>query len=353
MAEVTIVGAGLAGLAAAVNCAQAGHQVKVLEKFEHIGGDPYIRPAVDVTPMHPDRLGSFIGVELKPPYVTPTEEFPIYVYGKPHVIPGWQLYLQSVERGPRSTSIDTLLYEAALAAGAEFEFGVSIDSQGDFAQLPPNTIVATGLHIEPFLALRRPYVDVYGFIGKTRHEGPARIMGFFDHYTKYYNYCANVNGVAFALAFDGKPVSDSLRDTWDRQLRDWEGIAFEQWLPHEGVVATKKATDPCLFAGDKILAGTLAGMQDPFFLFGVQSSLVSGKIAAIAVDDKERAWRLFHTFTSARKYSWLYKKFFDLQPHFARNLGLRLGFGLYLKQRRLLQPFIDIALKSLPGFGRY
>jgi len=148
-------------------------------------------------------------------------------------------------------------------------------------------------------------------------------------------------------------VSDSMRDTWDRQLREWEGIAFEQWLPHEGVVATKKVTDPCLFAGDKILAGTLAGMQDPFFLFGVQSSLVSGKLAAIAVDDKERAWRLFHTFTSARKYSWLYKKFFDLQPHFARNLGLRLGFGLYLKQPRLLQPAIDIALKSLPGFGRY
>jgi len=144
-----------------------------------------------------------------------------------------------------------------------------------------------------------------------------------------------------------------MRDEWDRQLREWEGIEFEQWLPHEGVVATKKAADPCLFAGDKILAGTLAGMQDPFFLFGVQSSLVSGRIAAMAVDDKERAWRLFNTFTSARKYSWLYKKFFDLQPHALRNIGLRLGFGLYLKQRRLLQPAVDIALKSLPGFGRY
>jgi flavin-dependent dehydrogenase len=353
MAEVTIVGAGLAGLVAAVNCAAAGHQVKVLEKFERIGGDPYIRPAVDVTPMDPERLGRLIGIELQPPYVTPTEEFPIYVYGKPHVVPGRQLYLHSVERGSRSTSIDTLLYEKALASGVEFEFGVSCDSQGDFAQLPPNTIVATGLHVEPFLALRRPYVDVYGFIGKTRHEGPPRIMGFFDRCTRYYNYCANVNGVAFALAFDGRPVRSSLRDEWDRQLREWEGIEFEQWLPHEGVVATRKISDPCLYAGEKILAGTLAGMQDPFFLFGVQSSLVSGKIAAMAVDDRERAWRLFRAFTSARKYSWLYKKFFDAQPHVLRNLGLRLGFGMYVKQPRLLQPAIDVALKSLPGFGRY
>ena len=68
MAEVTIVGAGLAGLVAAVNCAAAGHQVRVLEKFERIGGDPYIRPAVDVTPMDPERLGRFIGVELDAGY---------------------------------------------------------------------------------------------------------------------------------------------------------------------------------------------------------------------------------------------------------------------------------------------
>jgi hypothetical protein len=353
MREVTIVGAGLAGLVAAINCARAGHRVRVLERFERIGGDPYTRPAVDVTPMDPERLGRFIGMELQPPHVTPTQEFVVYVYGKPYPIPGWQLYLHSVERGSRPTSIDTLLYETALEAGAEFEFGVSLDSQGDFAQLPPNTIVATGLHVEPFLSLRRPYQDVYGFIGKTRHEGPPRIMGFFDRYTKYYNYCANANGVAFALAFDGRPVPPSIRDDWDRQLREWEGIDFEQWLPHEGVVATKRITSPCLYAGDKILAGTLAGMQDPFFLFGVQSSLVSGKIAAMAVDDKERAWRLFASFTSAYKYSWLYKQFFDMQPHFARRLGLRLGFGLYLKQRALIQPVIDVALKSLPGFGRY
>ena len=249
--------------------------------------------------------------------------------------------------------VSAYVYETAQQSGVEFEFGVSFDSQSDFAQLPPGSIIATGLHIEPFLALKRPYIDVYGFIGKTRYEGPPKIRGFFDRYTKYYNYCANVNGVAFALGFDSRPVPDSMRDEWDRQLREWEGIEFEQWLPHEGVVATKKISDPCLYAGDKILAGTLAGMQDPFFLFGVQSSLVSGKVAAIAVDDKERAWRLFHTFTSARKYSWLYKKFFDIQPHAARNLGLRLGFGLYVKQRRLLQPLIDVALKSLPGFGRY
>jgi flavin-dependent dehydrogenase len=353
MAEVTIVGAGLAGLVAAVNCATAGHSVRVLERFEHIGGDPHIRPAVDVTPMEPEKLGRFIGVDLKPPQVIPTEEFTVYVYGKPHLIQGWQLYLHSVERGSRSTSLDRYLYDMATGMGVEFEFGVSCDSQEDFAQLPPDSIIATGLHVEPFLALKRPYLDVFGYIGKTRYEGPPRISGFFDHYTNYYNYCANMNGIAFALAFNRGPVPPSLADDWDRQLREWEGVEFEEWLPHEGVVATRKINAPCLLAGNKILAGTLAGMQDPFFLFGVQSSLVSGKIAAMAIDDKERAWRIFHRFTSAYKYSWLYKQLFNIQPHFARNVGLRLGFGLYLKRRTLIQPVIDVALKSLPGFGRY
>ncbi len=354
MARVTIVGAGLAGLAAAVNCAAAGHEVKVLEKFERIGGNPYARPAVDVTPLNPERLGRFIGVDLEPPYVVPTGDFPVYVYGKRFDLAGRQLYLHSLERGSRSTSIDTLLYETALARGVDFEFGVSLDSQGDFALLPPDTIVATGLEVEAFLALKRPCVEVFGFIGKARYEGPPKIRGFFDRFTRYYSYCANVNGVAFALAFDARPVPDAMRDSWDRQLREWEGVEFDEWLYHEGVVATKRMSDPCLFAGNKILAGTLGGMQDPFFLFGVQSSLVSGKIAAMAIDDKERAWRLFRAYTSLRKYSWLYKKFFDAQPHAMRSQGLRLGFGLYLKQQRLLQPAIDVALKaSLPGFGRY
>ena len=143
MQEVIIVGAGLAGLVAAINCAEAGHQVKVLEKFERIGGDPYIRPAVDVTPMDPEALGRFIGVELNPPVVTPTEEFVVYVYGKPHVIPGWHLYLHSVERGSRTNAIDNYLYEVARDEGVEFEFGRSFDSQEDFARLPANSIAPT------------------------------------------------------------------------------------------------------------------------------------------------------------------------------------------------------------------
>lgn len=38
MAEIVVVGAGLGGLAAAIRCAVAGHDVTVLERLDHVGG---------------------------------------------------------------------------------------------------------------------------------------------------------------------------------------------------------------------------------------------------------------------------------------------------------------------------
>lgn len=352
MSEVTVVGAGLAGLTAAINCARAGHDVRVLERFDGVGGDPYVRPAVDVTPMEPEALGRFIGVDLNPPYVVPTREIVGYVYGRRFTFDGKVLSLHSVERGSRSTSLDHYLYQRALEEGVEFEFGRPLLSQEDFAQLPSKSIIATGLYVEPFLALKRSYLHIYGFFAKSRFEGPERILAFFDHYTKYYCYCANTNGVIFALAFNQGPVSDSLRGRWARQLKEWEDLEFEEWFPLEGVVATKLINSPGLFAGDKILAGTLASMQDPFAFFGVHGSLASGKIAAMAVDDQERAWRLFTAFSSSYKYSWLVKKYFDIQPQLMRKIGLTAWMTFTEKWTDELRPLIDRVVLAIPGFGK-
>jgi flavin-dependent dehydrogenase len=352
MAEVTVVGAGLAGLVAAINCARAGHAVRVLDKFERVGGNPYARPAVEVTPMDTEALGRFIGVELIPPYISPCEEIVFRIYGKRYELPARQLHFQSVERGSRSTSLDSYLYEVALGEGVEFQFATPCDSRDDFSRLPPNSIIATGLVCEPFLALSRPCLEVSGFIGKASMDGPPRLFGFFDRYTRYYNYCAVFNGIAFGLAFDAGRVDGSLRDTWERQLREWEGIEFERLLPYNGVVATGTINSPCLFAGDKILAGTLAGMQDPFFLFGLHGSLVSGKIAALAIEDREQARLLFDRFNSAYRYVWLVKRLFDVQPHWARNLFLRTCFGAYLGYKPVAHPVIERVMRIVPGFGK-
>ena len=352
MSEVTVVGAGLAGLVAAFNCAKAGHRVRVLERRSQVGGEAGIRPAVEVTAMDREAISRFIRIELKPPQVVPTEEFVLYIYGKRYSIPGEWLHLNSVERGARETSLDRYLYEMAVEAGVEFEFGVSLQTQEDFARLPGRGIIATGLAAEPFSALRRPALDVQGFVAKGPMQGPTKMIAFFDRHTRYYCYCANQNDVGFGLGFDMVPVSPSLRDQWKRQLEDREGWRFDQWLPHEGMVATTGINSPELFAGNKILAGTFAAIQDPFLLFGVHGSLCSGRIAAVAVDDRERAWRLFKDFTSAYRLSWSAKKIFDALPHASRKLALRSVLSLYCSHHELMQPLFESCMRTLPGYGK-
>jgi len=69
--EVIIVGAGLAGLTAALNLARESRDVLVLERYDQIGGMPQVRPAVDVTPFDVGPVGKFIGVELGAPQIVP------------------------------------------------------------------------------------------------------------------------------------------------------------------------------------------------------------------------------------------------------------------------------------------
>ncbi len=349
MSEVIIVGAGLAGLTAAIHCARAGHDVRVLDRYDRIGGIAEIHPSVDVTPMRPERLGPWLGFELKPPYVTPSTIFRAYSYGKKIDLVVENFYLQNVERGSRSTSIDSYLYGLAQEAGVKFEFGWWLKSQSDAADLPPNTIIATGLEIEVFEALNLPYVPIFGYIFNGRYDGPPVMVGWFDTYTKDYAYLASSNGVCFGLAFDRRPVGADLERRWRQQLLEQEGVDIPNWHIHEGVVASKSPF-PRLFSGNKILAGTLGGVQDPFLLFGVHSSLVSGKIAGIAIDDKAEAYDLFRKMTSAIKVSWAAKQVFSLQPHWLKKPAVGVYFDMLA--RFTLQPLTEVVLKTVPGFQK-
>lgn len=351
MAEVIVVGAGLGGLMAAIHCARAGHDVRVLECQDGIGGIKETHPSVDVTPMRPERLGPWLGIELKPPYVSPPTVFRVYNYGKRFEWPAEYHHLQSVERGSRSTSIESYLYGLALDAGVRFEFGYMIRSQSDTAQLPPNTIIATGLEVEVFDALNLPYQQVYGYIGNARFEGPPVMVGWFDDYSRDYNYMANLNGVVFALGFDRKPVGERMLERWTRQLSEDEGVEIANWVVHEGVVATRSISNPRLFCGNKILAGTLC-MQDPFCLFGVHSSLVSGKIAAIAVEDKAGAYDLFRKMSAAYKYSWVARTLFNIQPHWMRKAAVNVALGAMVRFPEAHRPVMELALNTVPGFQK-
>jgi hypothetical protein len=351
MPEVIVAGAGLAGLTAALNLARDGNDVLVLEKYERIGGVPEAHPAVDVTPMEPGPLGKFIGVELTEPHVTPCEGWNVYAFGRKVPMDLTFINLMCVERGSGKTALDMLLYEKCLEAGVEFEFNHPLVSQGDFARLPPDSIIATGLYFEAFEAFHIPYQKVYGYIGRGKTDRGALCAVWFHDYVLDYAYYGAANGILFCLYFAREPVRKS---EWERfvsgQLNGQENMECAVWDYHEGLVPTAAYDNPVMFVADKILAGTLGGMMDPFALFGVHGSLVSGKLAAIAHADKARAYELFTRYTRFFNRNLRAKRVFDSMPVpiKKRILGPQLEFAQ--RHADLTSRFMDNASMSLPGY---
>ncbi len=293
MAEQIIVGAGLSGLVAAITLARKGYSVRVLEKYETVGAQPERWPMVDVTPMIPEEMSRYLGIPIGEPQVKPCRVLNGYFWGKRFEIPIERSNLKVVERGPRATGLDGYLLRVAEAEGVKVEFEQAVLGQGAIAKLPPDTIIATGLYAETFDALNIPYTMgwCYGAKGRGDRDGEAAI--YFGDYTNDYAYWSSVNGIESVLFFTRNPIRRDDLEEFSGELERTEGIEVDEWLQGYGPTPTAGFSNPRLFASDKILAGTISGMMEPFVLFGVHGALVSGRIAAMAVEDRDGGYREF------------------------------------------------------------
>lgn len=361
MGEKIVVGAGLAGLTAAINLRRRGYEVRVLERRDGIGGPARDMPTgeltyvmADGTPMEPERIRAYTGIDISPA-CEPLEWTRVYGFGKRYdrrFPPNVPAYL--VERGSRSASLDMHLYRIAVEEGVKFEFNHPLKTRRDFEALPPRSILATGLFRDSFQVLEIPFVPVYGLFGQGAvsedYRGPKVIL-YMDEYTWDYAFFSTIHGVAGALLFQRRrPLGEEAKRWFPERLARDEGLEFPEW--HEldvGVLPMGSFSNPRLFHDRFILAGTLAGAQDPVLLFGVHGALVTGRIAALAVDDPEAAYREFRRVNRLWRVSYLNRRFIEATFPWGLRWITRLGFGLY----PLYAPFaLRYAFLLVPGWLR-
>ncbi|MHB8894609.1 MAG: NAD(P)/FAD-dependent oxidoreductase [Candidatus Geothermincolia bacterium] len=321
MAENIIVGAGLAGLVAAINLAREGRDVIVLDREARVGGTGLYHPSPEGTPIHQEGIKKYTGIDFSPeaaaPAVVPFQAGRTVAYGEMIAVDMDAISSFMIERGPRSTSLDTYLYNIALDAGVKFEFNHPVLSNDDVAELPPDTIIATGLYFEGFDACRVPYMTSFHFVGRQMIEDTEsnHVTVYHGEFTRDYAYTASVNGVQFAHVFQRKPIGKDTLKAFEEQVYISEGIEFKSWNHFTFPVPAASMHNPRLFAGDKILAGTLSGCMESFMFFGMLGAMVSGKIAATAVTDKATAFQEFKTATSSFAAAYMAKKMSNLAPH--------------------------------------
>lgn len=333
MAENIVVGAGLAGLVAAINLRRQDREVLVLEKESRIGGSALFHPSPEGTPVDWKALERYIGLDLSPevagPAVAPFMVGRAVVYGQ--VVPADMGAISSyaIERGPRATSLDNYLFSVAMEEGVKFEFNKPLLSNDDVARLPPDTIIATGLNFEGFDATRVPYKTSFHYVGRqtTPNAYENHVSVYHGTFTRDYAYTCSMNGIQMAHVFQRDPIGRDTLKAFEEQVFISEGLEFKSWEHFTFPVPAATIRNPRLFAGDKILAGTLAGCMESYMFFGMLGALVSGKIAAMAVQDKALAFEEFKLATSSFAGAYLLKKLASIMPHALQKHGLRFALS--------------------------
>ena len=289
--QTLVVGAGPAGLVAAIILGRAGRKVRVLEKEPAVGGDSVSHPRIDVTPIDLEPLRELTGIDFSP-VAEPAHEYHRYLGGRLYRLDPAPLYL--FERGPRSTSLETYLAGLAKEAGVEFEFCRPLVSAEDFARLPAGSILATGPQAEPFQALGLPFRNLYACASLAQFpRGQNRVASFISRLAPQYTYLAATRGWAFAMFFSFQPLSDQAQASFAQEIEDREQLRFGPWRKFTLTLPLASLFNPKLWHGGHILAGTLGGYMDPFLFYGLHGALFSGWIGAQAVLDPPAAQRAF------------------------------------------------------------
>lgn len=309
--KVTIFGAGISGLVASICLAKSDFNVEVRDKREQVGGSPKWHPSVHQQNFDLAKTSEYIGIDLTKCF-HPVSEHSFYFYGrKSKIISPQNSYV--VIKGPHPLSIETYLFSIAKKLGVHFVFGEKLDVEAINTAKPgtQHYIIATGLELKTYRDLGIKHSIIQGFRSSRTCEKQESVYSFFGDYTNHdFAYIASFDDLMFSLLFARKGVDKNNLNTFNSHLMENEGLSFDGWKFSSGCVPIEKN----LIKNGFVLAGTISGMIDPFYLNGISGALISGKIASQYFINKKKAYKDYNKFTKNFYIKKKLKKIADLLP---------------------------------------
>lgn len=285
---VTIAGAGLAGLAAAVALARAGKEVTVLEKHDFVGRAVDDIQAIRNYEHDYDQVDYFRQQGLMIGHHQPIYRIVKYApSGKSMTIEtdnGKPLFY-AFRRGPTPRSLEHQLYQQALELGVAVQFNTPVDLRANDA-----AIIATGGMYNNVWAYGSVYAD-------AAVEKEA-ILFFMDN-----RYCPK--GYIYAVPYGNELTIAATTFEIGCPIPQ----LFEQFINENPVMqevlsgaTLVKPTAGFEYAnipktaviGGKRIAGSAAGFLDPSRGFGISYALHSGLLAAQSIienSDYDALWK--------------------------------------------------------------
>lgn len=353
--EITIYGAGMSGLIAAIDLARNGYEVTVHDREKGYGGDSKYNPSTHTTPIDVARTSEYIGIDISSVF-HPLLDCPFYfgdaVYNPPLHLGDFH----TVERGNRPTSLDTLLYREARDAGVRFEFGSPLRKE-DVSRLPENTIIACGLTPSAYEMLDIPYLRWYGWCSRGEIGFSNRSWIWMDECITEYGYLSSCNNYYFDFLFSIRHVDRAALEKYKEFMVRRQGVEHDgDWEYISGAVPIAVRDNPRLFHNGLIMCGTMSGTQDPWMWFGILGALVTGKVAALAVYDRARAEEDFRRFNRRFAPAFLFKNtlwYRLLRPRvslFEKGIN-RVGQSRFERFSEMTFRY-DLVKLAVPGFSK-
>lgn len=297
-----------------------------------------------MTPLYFEKMKEYIGIDVEPCF-SELKTFKAYIFSK--IVNFNPKYLYVTERGPNKTSLDYYLFKIAKKEGVNFEFSHPL-APNMINSILDNSIIATGTYsgLCKHINLRyTPFIHFDCHI-KTRSSDNF-CLAYFDSYIGGYGYAyiaAKERLVSGEVDFFLNQPYEKYLKIFKKQLKETENLEFIKWSLVEDNYPERLYLFKKLHGKTFVLAGAISGFHDPFFGFGVNSALISGKIAAMTIVSKKRGLQEFNRFTADLSRMFIFSKIYNYLPF--KNIVIPRLF----KSTTSIIPIVGRNLRSIPGF---